>query len=115
MLICCSTLQMQAQVINKLTGCIKDSNHTTIEGATVIVQKIDSTFMAGTITDKSGIFSFTNVEIPYRLIIQHLAYENYMLSSSQENLGDIILKETDNLLNEVVVKAERPIAKFENS
>lgn len=115
MLICCSTLQMQAQVINKLTGCIKDSNHTTIEGATVIVQKMDSTFIAGTITDKSGIFSFTNIEIPYRLIIQHLAYENYMLSSSQENLGDIILKETDNLLNEVVVKAERPIAKFENS
>lgn len=115
MLICCSTLQMQAQVINKLTGCIKDNNHTIIEGATVIVQKMDSTFIAGTITDKSGIFSFTNIEIPYRLIIQHLAYENYMLSSSQENLGDIILKETDNLLNEVVVKAERPIAKFENS
>lgn len=111
----CLTFQMQAQVIKTLSGCVKDSKHIAIEGATIIVQKMDSTFVTGTITDKSGIFSFTDIETPYRLIIQHLAYENYMLSSSQENLGDIILKERDNHLTEVIVKAERPIAKFENN
>lgn len=113
LLIC--NFNIYAQFTFGINGRVTDSKNEAIEGATVIVQKMDSTFVTGTITDKSGMFSFTNIETPYRLIVQHLAYDIYTLSSSRKNLGDIILKETDNRLNEVVVKAERPIAKLENS
>ena len=108
-------LNTHAQSMISVSGKIVNKGNTPIEGATIIIQKMDSTFVTGSITNKSGMFSFTNIETPYRLIIQHLAYDIYSFSSSQEYLGEIILKETDNLLNEVVVKAKRPIAKFENS
>ena len=85
--------QSHAQTSN-IVGQVINKDSVAIEGVAIILQKQDSTFIAGTITDKEGRFTLPMTEKPYRLMFQHLAYEAMCLNSSKEQIGNIILKES---------------------
>ena len=50
---------------------------------------------------------------PYRLQIQHLAYEIRILESDRSDLGDIRLEEATTEVDAVVIEGERPVVKVE--
>mgnify|MGYP000016587073 FL=1 len=84
-----------------------------IDGATVILQTIDSTFVDAVITDTTGCFRFNRQPASYRLIFQHIMYETLLLTTTGEDTGTITLKSKDYALDEVIVKGERPLVKVE--
>lgn len=104
--------QIFSQNIEYITGRTIDNNSIAIEGVAIIMQKADSSFISGTITDKDGRFRIKSVTKPYRLIFQHISYSVTQLMSSKDNIGDVVLDESSTSLNEVAIKAEKPMLKM---
>ncbi len=104
-----SVCQMNAQVIK---GEVVSTEGVPVEGATVVMQTLDSLFVEGVCTDSLGIFSLKSDIEAYRLIVQHILYEtNEQVYKREKNLV-IQLKERSNDLSEVVVKGERQVVKL---
>ncbi len=82
-----------------------------IEFATIILQSLDSTFINSVYTDSLGRFSIKSSVNKYRLIVQHLIYQTTNKIYEGGEIGTIILKEKDNILNEVNINGERPLIK----
>ena len=97
-----------------ISGKITDARQRPIDGATVILQATDSTYVAASVSDADGIFVFKSRQEEYRLIIQHLLYETRQMTGKGNDAGIIRLQPKDYALDEVVIKAERPFAKVEN-
>ena len=57
-----------------ISGKVTDAEAHPIDGATVILQSIDSTFVDALITDSTGCFRFNRQPAQYRLIFQHILY-----------------------------------------
>ena len=95
-----------------ITGKVTNIHAQAIDGATVILQTIDSTFVDAVITDTTGYFRFNRQPASYRLIFQHIMYEP-LLTTTGEDAGTITLKSKDYALDEVIVKGERPLVKVE--
>jgi hypothetical protein len=102
-----------------LTGILLDSaNHkTTLNYATVSVFKgADTILSTYKLSDDKGVFRINNLEIGtrYRLVInawQYNVLRNEVTITSAEpnlNLGNLMLSEKRNNLNEVVILSERP-------
>ena len=108
----CFPLLLSAQEVKSVFGQIVDKDSIPIEGVAVIMQKLDSTFISGTITNQEGVFVIKSSIKPYRLIFQHISYALSSFKSSKENVGTVVLKESSNKLGELVIKAERPIVKW---
>lgn len=108
----CFPLLLSAQEVKSVFGRVVDNDSIPIEGVAVIMQKVDSTFISGTITNQEGAFVIKSSIKPYRLIFQHISYALSSLKSSKENVGTVVLKESSNQLGELVIKAERPIIKM---
>lgn len=96
-----------------ITGKVTNIHAQPIDGATVILQTIDSTFVDAVITDTTGYFRFNRQPASYRLIFQHIMYETFLLTTTGEDAGTITLKSKDYALDEVIVKGERPLVKVE--
>lgn len=96
-----------------ITGKVTNIHAQAIDGATVILQTIDSTFVNAVITDTTGYFRFNRQPASYRLIFQHIMYETLLLTTTGEDAGTITLKSKDYALDEVIVKGERPLVKVE--
>ena len=96
-----------------ITGKVINIHAQAIDGATVILQTIDSTFVDAVITDTTGYFRFNRQPASYRLIFQHIMYETLLLTTTGEDTGTITLKSKDYALDEVIVKGERPLVKVE--
>lgn len=96
-----------------ITGKVINIHAQAIDGATVILQTIDSTFVDAVITDTTGCFRFNRQPASYRLIFQHIMYETLLLTTTGEDTGTITLKSKDYALDEVIVKGERPLVKVE--
>lgn len=96
-----------------ITGKVTNIHAQAIDGATVILQTIDSTFVDAVITDTTGYFRFNRQPASYRLIFQHIMYETLLLTTTGEDAGTITLKSKDYALDEVIVKGERPLVKVE--
>ena len=60
-----------------LSGKVTDSRERPIDGATVVLQRIDSTFVDAAVTDTAGFFSLNQVPEHYRLIFQHIHAATY--------------------------------------
>ncbi|MCD8044594.1 MAG: TonB-dependent receptor [Tannerellaceae bacterium] len=104
-----------AQEIN---GIILDKNNDPIEYVTVVLQTIDSVFIDATISNEQGRFNIPMEENKdCILLFQHLIYNHYQLTLDKQtrDVGVITLQEKDNLLDDIVIKAERPILKIEGS
>lgn len=98
-----------------LSGKVTDSRERPIDGATVVLQRIDSTFVDAAVTDTAGFFSLNQVPEHYRLIFQHILYDTVEKEGTGSDAGVTVLKEKDYALGEVVVKADRPLVKVEGS
>ena len=96
-----------------ISGKVTDTNAHPIDGATVVLQTMDSTFVDAVITDSTGYFKFNRQPIPYRLIFQHIMYETFLLTAQSQDSGNIVLKSKDYALDEVIIKGERPLVKVE--
>ena len=97
-----------------INGKIIDDKQLPIDGATIILQAMDSTYIGASISNADGIFVFKSQQKEYRLIIQHLLYETKQMVGKGNNAGTIQLQPQDYALDEVIIKAERPFAKVEN-
>ena len=97
-----------------ITGKIIDNERQPIEGATVVMQTLDSIFIDATISDTNGIFVLSGQPNEYLLIVQHILFQTQYITDSKKNVGIIRLVPQDYALNEIAVKAERPYVKAEN-
>lgn len=109
MLLSVFPLIVQAQQIK---GKLIDKAGEAISHATLIFQQVqDSLFICATTSNQTGEFAVAQSVIPCRIIIQHLAFNTKIIIGNQYDLGNITLDEKSELLDEVVVKASRPIMK----
>ena len=109
LVLCCAMMLAQSAI----KGRVVDMENNGIDGVAVILQTPDSVYVDATVSDSSGLFSFTVGEGKFRLLFQHLLYEVLEKEITSNNLGIIQLKEKELLLDEVVVKGERPQVKVE--
>lgn len=98
----------------KITGKIINNERQPIEGATIVMQTLDSTFIDATISDTNGVFVLNGQPNEYRLTVQHILFQTQHITDSKKDVGIIRLVSQDYALNEIVVKAERPYVKAEN-
>ena len=98
----------------QVNGQVVNQEKQPIEAATVVMQTPDSTFIDAAITDSLGHFSFRDERTPFRLIFQHILYQNLSHDYTTGEVGVIVMREQDYALDEVVVTGERPLVKVEN-
>lgn len=96
-----------------ITGTIVDSKQLPIEGATIVLQTIDSSYVGVSISDVNGVFSLNKQPKEYRLIIQHLSYLTKQIVAKGVNVGIIEMVSQISTLDEVVIRADRPFVKVE--
>jgi hypothetical protein len=113
--ICCLCLPLflSAQT-HQLKGTVTDKNHHPIEYAAIMMQSVDSAYICSTSTDSLGRFVLPESRTMFRLVVQQLSYQTFISIFSDKDKLDIQLTEKENVLNEVVVKANRPLVKAEN-
>ena len=105
-----AAVALKAQTI---TGKIVDGNQQPIDGATIVLQTMDSVYIGASISNTDGVFLLNHHPEQYRLIIQHLLYKTRLLSDVKNDIGIVTLEPEDYALDEVVIKAERPFVKVE--
>jgi len=116
---CFSNLTAQSIVIKG--KIIDETTQLPLESATVyLATQKDSAVFDYTISDKSGLFEIKTYKKnePVQFKISFLGYENYIqifenLNQSKE-LNIIQLKESSNMLSEVVVESEAPPVRIKN-
>ena len=95
------------------TGKIVDTNQEPIEGATIIMQLPDSTYLGAAISAADGTFVLEPEPESYQLIVQHLLYQTRLVKGQTRDAGIIALEPKDYNLEEVVIKGERPFVTVE--
>lgn len=109
-----SVYSLNAQNIS-IKGCVKDNADLAMELVNVVLQKQDS-FVMGTVTNEKGEFYLNKIKRGnYRLIISSIGFvtdvtELYDLSASID-LGKLILKEDQNVLDEVTITTSNIVNK----
>ena len=96
-----------------IRGRIIGPADTPVAGAAVVLFDRDSVYLDAVASGADGRFEIHSGVRPYRLQIQHLAYEVRTLESDRGDLGDIRLTEASTKVDAVVVKGERPVVKVE--
>lgn len=95
------------------TGKIVDTNQEPIEGATIIMQLPDSTYLGAAISAANGTFVLEPEPESYQLIVQHLLYQTRLVKGQARDVGIIALEPKDYNLEEVLIKGERPFVTVE--
>lgn len=108
-LVLCSSLTW-----GQTKGKILDSQSRPIEGASVIMQLPDSTYLDATVSAADGTFILEHEAYSYQLIIQHLLYHTKIVNGSTQDAGIISLEPKSHDLDEVVITAEKPFVQVEN-
>lgn len=99
------------------TGRILNEQHEPIAYANVVLLEVtDSSFVNGCITDSKGYFALANKHtVSEKLLrISHIGHKTKYIQPKTSLLGEIILIGEENSLQEVVIKAQRPIFKMES-
>lgn len=60
---------------SQTTGKVVDTNNQPVEGATIVIQLPDSTYLEATISAADGTFMLKPEPESYQLIVQHLLYQ----------------------------------------
>lgn len=94
-----------------LKGVVVDDNKAPIDFVNVVLLKADSTYLAGTVTDKDGFFMFRGTwDSPKFVKISSIGYASQTLDIPPTgDLGIIVLDTKSTMLGEVVVKSNRPV------
>lgn len=101
-------------VWSQTKGKIVDTKQQPIEGATVVMQLPDSTYLGVTISTADGTFILEPEPESYQLIVQHLLYQTRLVKGQSSDAGIIVLEPKDYNLEGVVIKEEKPLVKVEN-
>ena len=96
-----------------IRGRILDPSDAPVAGAAVVLFDRDSVYLDAVASGADGRFEIRSAVRPYRLQIQHLAYEIRVLESDRPDLGDIRLTEAATAVDAVMVEGERPVVKVE--
>ena len=105
----CSSIPVWSQT----TGKIVDTDRQPVEGATVVMQLPDSTYLGAAISAADGTFSLEPMADRYLLIVQHLFYQSQVVKGQTRDAGIIVLEPKEHSLAEVVVEGERPLVTVE--
>jgi hypothetical protein len=106
---------------NHIAGKIVDEKHSPIEYANIILlNPVDSAFIDGTISSQSGTFQMDNISQGLKTVkISYLGYLTKFLdlevNENQMNLGEVILSEDVNLLDEVLITTSVPLFSRKNN
>jgi hypothetical protein len=107
-----STLMMftSLQAQQTITGKIVSKENQPLAFVNIILMNADSTFITGGVSDDNGAFRIPLQESTALLKISYLGYETLTLPIQTERLdmGNIILQEDVQMLNEVVIKGYLP-------
>lgn len=99
----------------RLSGCVQDENRQPVEVANVLLKQVkDSTYITGMLTDTQGCFSFDQPQGEYLLHITLIGSEDLyvpVVLQGNKNVGELTLKSSSALLDEVTVTAARPVIK----
>ena len=99
----------------RLSGCVQDENRQPVEVANVLLKQAkDSTYITGMLTDTQGCFSFDQPLGEYLLHITLIGSEDLyvpVVLQGNKNVGELTLKSSSALLDEVTVTAAHPVIK----
>ena len=90
------------------TGKVIDENDMPLAYANVILHRADTTFIAGTVTDTSGVFILDPHSEGAMIQVSFVSYETCYLTITDKNLGTIKMEPDAQMLDKVVVKAVLP-------
>lgn len=109
----CYTLAMQAQ--NVIKGQVLDGKGDKIDLATISLRDSLQHFLGGVLSDASGAFSIPFSSKAYYLECSHIGYGQVCvaLKDLAANHGNIILEDSSNYINEVVVTGKKPLIRRE--
>lgn len=102
-----------SSVFSQTTGKVVDTNQQPVEGATIVMQLPDSTYLGATISAADGTFMLEPEPENYQLIVQHLLYQTRQVKGQERDAGVITLESKDYNLEEVVIEGERPFVTVE--
>ena len=106
-------LAAMTTVAETFTGRVVDETQAPAQFANVVLMNaLDSAFVAGTTTDGDGRFSLVGNAAQPVIKITYLGYKALVLDGQKADLGTITLEPEMTLLGEVVVKGERPAFKL---
>ena len=95
------------------TGTVVDEQSQPFAFANVVLlNPVDSAFVAGTMTDAAGAFSLSAQQTSAIVKISYIGYETKCVNATAGNLGTIQLQPEATMLGEVVVKGARPTYKL---
>lgn len=102
---------VSATYAQDISGKLVDNNDEPLVGASVLLlSKADSTYLAGTITDKYGVFALAKREDAATLMISYIGYHSiYHTLNGNENIGIIRMQVDEHFLDEVTVVGSRII------
>lgn len=116
LLIMSTTIISAQKATISISGIIKDKTFTeTLPYVNVVLKKqLDSSFIAGTITDDNGQFTISDITSDkYILEVTYVGYKKYSSeifvgnNSKFINLGIIVLEENVEQINEVIITAKK--------
>ena len=108
-----TSTQPNTSADDMIRGRILDPSDAPVVGAAVVLFDRDSVYLDAVASGTDGRFEIRSAVRPYRLQIQHIAYELYRVESDRSDLGDIRLTEANTAVDAVVVRGERPVVKVE--
>ena len=108
-----TTSQTNTPADTVIRGRLVDASDAPVVGAAVVLFDHDSVYLDAVASGADGRFEIRSGVRPYRLQIQHLAYEVRTLESGRGDVGDIRLEEASTKVDAVVVEGERPVVKVE--
>lgn len=91
-----------------LTGKVVDENNEPLAYANVILQKADSTYIDGTVTDTCGVFTLNTNPDAVRLQVSFVSYVTSFHSIKGYDFGTIQMQPDTEMLGKAVVKAIVP-------
>lgn len=89
-------------------GKIVDENDEPLAYANVILQKNDSTYIAGCVTDTTGVFYIASNPEAARIQVSFVSYTTQYLSINGEDFGIIRMQPDPEMLDKAVIKAVIP-------
>lgn len=100
----------------KIEGRVVNRNDQPIEFANIsLLSSIDSSFVQGTNSDAHGRFLLNVSHQEYILKISFVGYLTLYKPCEPANLGNIALSETSQELNEVTIKANKPLINYKGN
>jgi len=105
-----------SQSLGSVTGKVLDKENIPLESVTVILlNKTDSTYVTGTLTDQNGKFHFENIKQKECILeVSMMGFKKeYIATNSQTTLEDIILEEDSHILSEITVTGKQNMISME--